>query len=40
MVRQALARAGNNQSQAARLLGISRSQLRTRMEKHGFLDRA
>jgi transcriptional regulator with GAF, ATPase, and Fis domain len=39
MVRDALARAGNNQSQAARLLGVSRAQLRSRMEKHGLSTR-
>jgi transcriptional regulator with GAF, ATPase, and Fis domain len=38
MVRQALARAGNNQSQAARLLGLSRAQLRTRLEKYGLIS--
>jgi DNA-binding NtrC family response regulator len=32
----ALERAGGNQSQAARLLGISRDTLRYRMEKHGL----
>jgi transcriptional regulator with GAF, ATPase, and Fis domain len=37
MVRQALSRTNNNQSQAARLLGLSRSQLRSRMEKHGLM---
>ena len=36
MIRQALARTGNNQSRAARLLGISRAQLRSRIEKHGL----
>jgi len=37
LVRQALARTDNNQSQAARLLGISRDALRYRMEKLGLL---
>jgi transcriptional regulator with GAF, ATPase, and Fis domain len=37
MVRQALARAGNNQSKAARLLGLSRAQLRSRLEKYGLM---
>jgi transcriptional regulator with GAF, ATPase, and Fis domain len=39
MVQDALARAGNNQSQAARLLGVSRAQLRSRMEKHRLTTR-
>jgi two-component system response regulator AtoC len=34
---QALERAEGNQSQAARLLKISREQLRTRMRKYGLL---
>jgi transcriptional regulator with GAF, ATPase, and Fis domain len=33
---QALARAGNNQSKAARLLGLTRAQIRSRIEKHGI----
>jgi len=36
MILQALARAGNNKSKAARLLGLTRAQLRTRIEKHGI----
>jgi DNA-binding NtrC family response regulator len=36
LVVQALARAGNNQTRAARLLGISRDQVRYRMEKFGL----
>jgi transcriptional regulator with PAS, ATPase and Fis domain len=36
LVAGALAAAGNNRSRAARLLGISRSQLYTRLEKHGL----
>jgi transcriptional regulator with GAF, ATPase, and Fis domain len=36
MIRQALVRAGNNQSKAARLLGLTRAQLRSRIEKHGL----
>ncbi|MCB9739262.1 MAG: sigma-54-dependent Fis family transcriptional regulator [Deltaproteobacteria bacterium] len=36
LVRQALQRARGNQSAAARLLGISRDQLRYRVEKFGF----
>lgn len=35
---QALERAGQNQSQAARLLKISREQLRTRMKRYGLLS--
>ncbi|MHC4830360.1 MAG: sigma-54-dependent transcriptional regulator [Planctomycetota bacterium] len=37
LVRQALARTGGNQSQAARLLDLSRDQLRYRMERMGLL---
>jgi transcriptional regulator with GAF, ATPase, and Fis domain len=33
---QALARAGNNQSKAARLLGLTRAQIRSRIAKHGI----
>jgi transcriptional regulator with GAF, ATPase, and Fis domain len=36
MVIQALSRAGNNKSKAARLLGLTRAQLRSRIEKHGL----
>jgi DNA-binding NtrC family response regulator len=36
MIAAALARAGNNRSAAARLLGISRAQLYSRLEKHGL----
>jgi transcriptional regulator with PAS, ATPase and Fis domain len=36
LVEQALARAGNNKSQAARLLGLSRAQLYTRLERFGL----
>ncbi|MBI2061945.1 MAG: sigma-54-dependent Fis family transcriptional regulator [Nitrospirae bacterium] len=36
LIAQALAKTGGNQSQAARLLGISRDTLRYRMEKHGL----
>jgi transcriptional regulator with GAF, ATPase, and Fis domain len=36
MIRDALARAGNNKSKAARLLGLTRAQLRSRIEKHGL----
>jgi len=34
MIIDALARAGNNKSKAARLLGLTRAQLRSRLEKH------
>jgi transcriptional regulator with PAS, ATPase and Fis domain len=37
MILQALARAGNNKSKAARLLGVTRAQLRSRIEKHGLV---
>jgi two-component system NtrC family response regulator len=37
MIVQALARAGNNKSKAARFLGITRAQLRSRIEKHGLV---
>ena len=40
LVRQALQRANDNQSQAARLLGISRDQLRYRMDKFKLLKRS
>ncbi len=36
MIREALARAGNNKSKAARLLGLTRAQLRSRLEKHNL----
>jgi DNA-binding NtrC family response regulator len=36
LVRQALERTGGNQTRAAEMLGISRDQLRYRMEKHGI----
>jgi transcriptional regulator with GAF, ATPase, and Fis domain len=36
MIQQALLRAGNNKSKAARLLGLTRAQLRSRIEKHGI----
>ena len=38
LVRQALDATGGNQVRAARLLGISRDALRTRMKKYGFLS--
>ena len=36
MIREALARAGHNKSKAARLLGRTHAQLRSRLEKHGI----
>src|SRR5258706_5165478 len=36
MILDALARAGDNKSKAARLLGLTRGQLRSRIEKHGL----
>jgi Nif-specific regulatory protein len=36
MITQALAKSGNNKSQAARLLGLTRAQLRARIEKYGL----
>ena len=37
LILDALVRAGNNESKAARLLGLSRAQLRSRIEKHGIV---
>ncbi len=37
LLEQALARTGNNQTQAARLLNLSRDRLRYRLQKHGLL---
>ena len=39
LVEQAMARANNNKSQAARLLGLTRAQLYTRLERHGLATR-
>jgi transcriptional regulator with GAF, ATPase, and Fis domain len=36
MILGALTRTGNNKSKAARLLGLTRAQLRSRLEKHGL----
>jgi DNA-binding NtrC family response regulator len=36
LITQALAKSGNNKSKAARLLGLTRAQLRSRIEKHGI----
>jgi transcriptional regulator with GAF, ATPase, and Fis domain len=36
LIVQALARSGNNKSKAARILGLTRAQLRSRIEKHGL----
>jgi len=38
LIRRALVRAGGNKSQAARLLGMTRRTLYSRMEKHGIRD--
>ncbi|GIX07513.1 MAG: hypothetical protein KatS3mg115_1916 [Candidatus Poribacteria bacterium] len=38
LILAALQRAGGNQSQAARLLGVSRRKLQYRMEKHGLYE--
>ena len=38
LLRQALERTGGNRTRAAQLLGLSRDQLRYRIEKHGILD--
>lgn len=38
LVRQALERAGGNQTQAAALLGMNRDQIRYRIEKFGLGD--
>ena len=40
MIVSALSRAGNNKSEAARLLGLSRAQLYSRLDKHGLADRS
>jgi transcriptional regulator with GAF, ATPase, and Fis domain len=36
LIVEALARAGHNKSKAARLLGLTRAQLRSRLDKHGL----
>ncbi len=38
LVERALARAGGNRAEAARILGIARPQLYTKMEEHGIVD--
>jgi DNA-binding NtrC family response regulator len=38
LIRKALVKAGHNKSQAARLLGMTRRTLYSRMEKHGITD--
>ena len=40
LLRQAIAEAGGNRSQAARMLGLSLSTLRDKLKKHGFDDGA
>lgn len=37
LLRQVMAHVGNNQSKAARLLGLSRGTLRTKLSKYGLL---
>ncbi len=37
LIRQAMERSGNNQTQAARLLGLRRDAFRYRLEKFGML---
>jgi DNA-binding NtrC family response regulator len=39
LIREALARSGNNKAKAARLLGLTRAQLRSRIEKHGLMSK-
>jgi transcriptional regulator with PAS, ATPase and Fis domain len=39
MIVDALSRAGNNKSEAARLLGLTRAQLYSRLDKHGLGER-
>jgi DNA-binding NtrC family response regulator len=39
MIEQALSKSGHNKSKAARLLGLTRAQLRSRIEKYGLSDR-
>jgi transcriptional regulator with GAF, ATPase, and Fis domain len=39
LVRRALERSGGNQSAAARLLGMTRDQVRYRMQKMGLLSK-
>src|SRR5258707_7643165 len=36
LIRLAMAKSGSNKSKAARLLGLTRAQLRSRIEKHGL----
>jgi DNA-binding NtrC family response regulator len=38
LVERALARAGGNRAEAARILGIARPQLYTKMDEHGIVD--
>ena len=39
LIREALARSGNNKAKAARLLSLTRAQLRSRIEKHGLVSK-
>ena len=40
MILQALSRSGDNKSKAARMLGLTRAQLRSRIEKYGIAAKA
>jgi transcriptional regulator with GAF, ATPase, and Fis domain len=40
MIAQALVRSGDNKSKAARMLGLTRAQLRSRIEKYGLTSKA
>ena len=40
LIREALARSGNNKAKAARLLGLTRAQVRSRIEKHSLVSKA
>jgi transcriptional regulator with GAF, ATPase, and Fis domain len=40
LIREALTRSGNNKAKAARLLGLTRAQLRSRIEKHSLVSKA
>jgi DNA-binding NtrC family response regulator len=40
MIAQALVRSGDNKSKAARMLGLTRAQLRSRIEKYGLAGKA
>jgi transcriptional regulator with GAF, ATPase, and Fis domain len=38
LIRETLARSGDNKEKAARPLGLTRAQLRLRVEKHGLIS--